>query len=149
MNLIDQLAKKLGVYNFDPSNVDLIIAGYPMTDFTSVTLTPNQKRTTIQGIDVMYHTYVDVPTFCDINISILPSCADLQFMEDLQDALEVNKGYFEVSLKQNGRFLGVYDCYFKNDSADTMNRDANDKTYELVGVKQNDVLFKSGSYLDL
>lgn len=141
MKLIDQIIKKVGVYNFDPSNSEVIIAGYSMQDFTNVTLTPTQRRVTNQGVDSIYHTYVDVPYHFELSISILPACSDLQFMEDLQDALDIMKGYFEVTLKQNGRFIGTYDCYFKNDSADVINSEANDKTYDLVAVKQNDSVF--------
>lgn len=141
MKLIDQIIKKVGVYNFDPSNSEVIIAGYSMQDFTNVTLTPTQRRVTNQGVDAIYHTYVDVPYHFELSISILPACSDLQFMEDLQDALDIMKGYFEVTLKQNGRFIGTYDCYFKNDSADVINSEANDKTYDLVAVKQNDSAF--------
>ena len=149
MNIIDKIVKKVGVYNFDPSDTDLIIAGYTMSDYTGVTLTPNQRRRTEQGIDPLYHTYVDLPSYCDLSVTILPACPDLQFMEDLQDALELMKGYFEVTLKQNGRFIGTYDCYFKNDSADVVSGDANDKTYEMVAVKQNDSVFRVEDGLDL
>lgn len=142
MKILDKIIKLVGVSNYDPSDIELVIAGYSLNDFTSVVLTPNQRRKTEQGVDPLYHTYVDIPSYCNLSVSILPACADLEFMEGLQDAMDRMKGYFEVMIKTNGRFIGVFDCYFDKDSSENLNDDPVDKTYDMIAVKQEDSVIR-------
>ncbi|QMP18962.1 hypothetical protein FKOIJHOC_00002 [Acinetobacter phage Ab_121] len=134
-DLIDKILQKVGFYNFDPSDVDFIVAGYSMTDFTRLSITPTQKRVTIQGIDKFYHTYVKVPHYYKISFDLLPVCKDVQVMEELSMVLDELGGGFEVIIKSNGRFVGNFRCYFEADSADMFTEEATDKTYEMVAVK--------------
>lgn len=146
---LDKILRKVGVYNFDPSNAEIVICGFPLNDFTNATIQASEKRQSEQGVDVTYHTYVVLPTTYDINISFLAACPDIKFMEDLQDYLDINKGYFELSAKQNGRYLGKFDCYFKGESGDTFAEDAEDKSYTLVALKQDDSIFKQEQFLEV
>lgn len=137
--LMEYVAKSVGgVYNFDPSDIDLIVAGRAMQDFTALSIVPTQKRRTEQGVDVTYHTFVDLPTYAELSISVFPSCSDLTFLTGLQKELNFRGGWFEVTIKSNGRFIGTYDCYFQSDSSDSFSDDGADKSYNLVGVKQAD-----------
>jgi len=131
------------MYDFDPSTTELTIAGYAMQDFTSLSIVNNDRRRSVQGVDPTYHTYEDLPTFSEITVSVLASCPDLEFMDGLEKALSRMKGYFEVSITSNGRFIGIYDCYFKNDSNESFTDDANDKVFDMVAVKQDDAIFSN------
>lgn len=144
MNISEFLRNRLGVSNFDITDVQLYVAGHSLNDFTNINLTPDQNRRTEQGIDPTYHTYVTLPSYCTLTISFLPECPDMRFMEELQKALHELKGYFEVTLKYNKRFIGTYDCYFKMDSADSISSEASDKSYEMVAVRQYDNNLKQG-----
>lgn len=134
-DMIDKILQKVGFYNFNPSDVDFTVAGYPMSDFTSLTIVPTQRRVTIQGIDRLYHTYADLPSYYKISFSLLAVCKDVEMMELLATTLNEKGGGFEVVIKSNGRFVGNFRGYFELDSADSFNEEANDKTYDIVAIK--------------
>lgn len=133
--MIDKILEKVGFYNFDPSDVDFIVAGYSMSDFTKLSIVPTQKRITIQGIDKNYHTYANVPSYYKISFDLLAVCKDVQMMEELSMALDEAGGSFDVIIKSNGRFIGTFKCYFESDSSDMLSDESNDKTYDMVGIK--------------
>lgn len=134
-NMIDKILEKVGFYNFDPSDIEFVVAGYPMSDFTRLSIVPTQKQNTIQGIDKHYHTYAKIPHYYKISFDILPVCKDLQVMEELVMALDEMDGSFDVVIKSNGRFIGTFKCYFESDSSDMFSEEGTDKTYDLVAVK--------------
>ncbi|QIW91544.1 tail tube protein [Acinetobacter phage vB_AbaM_P1] len=134
-DMIDKILQKVGFYNFDPSDVEFIVAGYSMNDFTRLSIVPTQKRITIQGIDKHYHTYAKIPHYYRISFDVLPVCKDLQVIEELNMALEEMDGSFDVVIKSQGRFLGTFKCYFEVDSSDILSEEATDKTYEMVAIK--------------
>lgn len=139
-DIIQKILDTVGVYNFDPSDIDFIISGYALSDITGATITPNAKVVSYQGIDPLYHTYAKVPSTYKISFTLLQVCKDVRFMEDLQRAFDRMGGSIPVTIKSNGRFIGQFKCYFESDSADVLGTEANDKSYDLVAVKLPDVI---------
>lgn len=134
-NFIQKALDEFGVYNFDVQASELKIAGHTLMDYIEFTVTPTQKRRTEQGISQNYHTYVNLPNYATISVTVLNGGKDALMLRQMEEYFTENTGAIIIDIVENTVHMGSYRCYLSTDASLTVNESAPDKTYEFVGVK--------------
>ena len=149
MNLLDKVLRTVGVFNVDPSDIQVYICDTLMEDITKFTLRPTEKRRTETGINSVYHTYVTIPHHYKATIDVLPESHDMYFLHRLDNAIGVVGSYFEMTVIYNGRNLGIFDCYTEKEADEDFSTESGDTSFEIVCVRQTEQYIAMDDELEL
>ena len=55
----------------------------------------------------------------------------------MQDYIQNNGGYFNITLSSSGKFRGSYSCFFLNDSDVVIDIEPDDETFEFGAIRED------------
>jgi hypothetical protein len=137
MALLDFIKRVTGIETYDASDSEVIVANYPLSDFTRVVITNSETSKLEVGVDPSYQVPVSIVPTTSISISLLPNSEDVEYLESLQDYLEKNGGYFNITVSNSGKFRGTYSCFFLNDSDVVIDTEPDDEVFEFGAVRED------------
>lgn len=137
MALLDAVKKVTGIETYDASDSEVIVANYPLSDFTRVLIANSETSKLEVGVDPSYQVPVSIVPTTTISISLLPNSDDVDFLESLQDYIQGNGGYFNITISNSGKFRGSYSCFFLNDSDVVIDVEPDDETFEFGAVRED------------
>ena len=137
MALMDFIKKVTGIETYDASDSEVIVANHPLSDFTRVVISNSETSKLEVGVDPNYQVPVTTVPTTTISISLLPNSEDVDFLERLQDYIQSNGGYFNISITNSGKFRGSYSCFFLNDSDVVIDVEPDDETFEFGAVRED------------
>ena len=137
MALMDFIKRVTGIETYDASDSEVIVANQPLSDFTRVVISNSETSKLEVGVDPNYQVPVTTVPTTTISISLLPNSEDVDFLERLQDYIQSNGGYFNISITNSGKFRGSYSCFFLNDSDVVIDVEPDDETFEFGAVRED------------
>lgn len=137
MALLDFIKRVTGIETYDVSDSEVIVANHPLSDFTRVVITNSETSKLEVGVDPSYQVPVSIVPTTTISISLLPNSEDVEYLESLQDYLEKNGGYFNITVSNSGKFRGTYSCFFLNDSDVVIDTEPDDEVFEFGAVRED------------
>lgn len=137
MALLDFIKRVTGIETYDASDSEVIVANHPLSDFTRVVITNSETSKLEVGVDPSYQVPVSIVPTTTISISLLPNSEDVEYLESLQDYLEKNGGYFNITVSSSGKFRGTYSCFFLNDSDVVIDTEPDDEVFEFGAVRED------------
>ena len=137
MALLDLVKRVTGIETYDASNSEVIVANHPLSDFTRVVITNSETSKLEVGVDPSYQVPVSIVPTTTISIILLPNSEDVEYLESLQDYLEKNGGYFNITVSNSGKFRGTYSCFFLNDSDVVIDTEPDDEVFEFGAVRED------------
>lgn len=137
MALLDFIKRVTGIETYDASDSEVIVANHPLSDFTRVVVTNSETSKLEVGVDPSYQVPVSIVPTTTISISLLPNSEDVEYLESLQDYLEKNGGYFNITVSNSGKFRGTYSCFFLNDSDVVIDTEPDDEVFEFGAVRED------------
>ena len=137
MALMNFIKNVTGIETYDASDSEVIVANHPLSDFTRVVISNSETSKLEVGVDPNYQTPVSIVPTTTISISLLPNSEDVEYLESLQDYLEKNGGYFNITVSNSGKFRGTYSCFFLNDSDVVIDTEPDDEVFEFGAVRED------------
>ena len=137
MALMDFIKNVTGIETYDASDSEVIVANHPLSDFTRVVITNSETSKLEVGVDPSYQVPVSIVPTTTISISLLPNSEDVEYLESLQDYLQKNGGYFNITVSNSGKFRGTYSCFFLNDSDVVIDTEPDDEVFEFGAVRED------------
>lgn len=137
MALLDFIKRVTGIETYDASGSEVIVANRPLSDFTRVVITNSETSKLEVGVDPSYQVPVSIVPTTTISISLLPNSEDVEYLESLQDYLEKNGGYFNITVSNSGKFRGTYSCFFLTDSDVVIDTEPDDEVFEFGAVRED------------
>lgn len=137
MALLDLIKRVTGIETYDASDSEVILANHPLSDFTRVVITNSETSKLEVGVDPSYQVPISIVPTTTISISLLPNSEDVEYLESLQDYLEKNGGYFNITVSNSGKFRGTYSCFFLNDSDVVIDTEPDDEVFEFGAVRED------------
>ena len=147
MGVLDELSDKanslLGKYGlnnvvkrqtqlYDSSKNTILVAGIPLVGVVSSSINAENILKQEQGIDVNDTTYYETIESNTLTITLLPTSPSNDLLKDLRNAQQKTKGWFSVSVHENGKLEGVYKAYILSMPQKDMQTDSNDRVYVLA-----------------
>ena len=117
---------------YDPSKNVIIIAGITLEGWTSATINSDTVLGQEQGID---HRYTAMYTKFEqrtLTISFLPTSWQLFLLRDLTQMQLNTKGWFRLSISENGILMNVYHAQVISTPEITMDRESQDRTFTFL-----------------
>ena len=149
MALLDLVKKVTGIETYDASDSEVIIANFPLSDFTRVSIVTTETSKLEVGVDPSYQVPVSTVPTTTISIALLPNSGDVEFLESLQDYIQTNGGYFTITISNSGKFRGSYSCFFLKSSDVIIDIEPDDETFNFGAVREDRGLSKKDLGRDL
>lgn len=137
MALLDTVKRVTGIETYDASNSEVIVAEFPLSDFTKVVVTNSEISKLEVGADPSYQVPVTIVPTTTIALSLLPNSDDVDFLESLQDYIQNNGGYFNITISNSGKFRGTYSCFFLSESDVVVDVEPDDEVFEFGAVRED------------
>lgn len=137
MALMDLIKRATGIETYDASDSEVIVANHPLSDFTRVVITHSETSKLEVGVDPNYQVPVSTVPTTTIQISLLPNSEDVSFLESLQDYIQNNGGYFNVTISNSGKFRGTYSCFFLKESDVVIDVEPDDEVFEFGAIRED------------
>lgn len=137
MALMDFIKRVTGIETYDASDSEVIVANHTLSDFTRVVITNSETSKLEVGVDPSYQVPVTIVPTTTISISLLPNSEDVEYLESLQDYIQKNGGYFNITVSNSGKFRGAYSCFFLNDSDVVIDTEPDDEVFEFGAVRED------------
>ena len=137
MALLDVVKRVTGIETYDASDSEVIVANHPLSDFTRVVISTSETSKLEVGVDPSYQVPVSIVPTVTISVSLLPNSEDVSFLESLQDYIQANGGYFNITIANSGKFRGSYSCFFLNNSDVVIDVEPDDETFEFGAVRED------------
>ena len=117
---------------YDSSKNTILVAGIPLVGVVSSSINAENILKQEQGIDVNYTVYYETIESSTLTITLLPTAPSNDLFKDLRIAQQKTKGWFSVSVHENGKLEGVYKAYILSMPQKDMQTDSNDRVYVLA-----------------
>ena len=137
MALLDVVKRVTGIETYDASDSEVIVANHPLSDFTRVVISTSETSKLEVGVDPSYQVPVSIVPTVTISVSLLPNSEDVDFLESLQDYVQDNGGYFNITIANSGKFRGIYSCFFLNTSDVVIDVEPDDEVFEFGAVRED------------
>ena len=137
MALLDLVQRVTGIETYDASDSEVIIANFPLSDFTRVTITTTETNKLEVGVDASYQVPVSIVPTTTISINLLPNSDDVEFLESLEDFVQKNGGSFHITISNSGKFRGTYSCFFLKSSDVVIDIEPDDEVFEFGAVRED------------
>lgn len=145
MSLLEELSNKAsGVLNkypilnplikrqssiYDASLNTIIVANIPLIGVVSSSISAESVLKQEQGVDVAYTIHYetfDIPT---LTVSLLPTSPSNKVLTELRNAQHKSKGWFSLSVHENGVIVGHYKAYILSMPQKDMQVESGDMVY--------------------
>lgn len=129
------LAEKLATRSsnvYDPSKNTIIVAGIPLSGWTTATINSDTILGQEQGID---HRYTAMYTKFEqrtLSVSFLPTSWQLFLLRDLAQMQLNTKGWFRISVSENGVLMNVYHAQVISTPEITMDKESPDRVFTFL-----------------
>lgn len=137
MALLDTVKRVTGIETYDASDSEVIVAEFPLSDFTKVVITNSEISKLEVGVDPSYQVPVTIVPTTTITLSLLPNSDDVDFLESLQDYIQKSGGYFNITISNSGKFRGTYSCFFLSESDVVVDVEPDDEVFEFGAVRED------------
>ena len=137
MALLDLVQRVTGIETYDASDSEVIIANFPLSDFTRVTITTTETNKLEVGVDASYQVPVSIVPTTTISINLLPNSDDVEFLESLEDFIQKNGGSFHITISNSGKFRGTYSCFFLKSSDVVIDIEPDGEVFEFGTVRED------------
>ena len=137
MALLDFIRNLTGITTYDSSDSVVIVANKYLSDFTKVTITTTEVNKLESGVDVNYQIPVSIAPTTTISISLLPESEDKKFLNDLQDYLQMNGGYFQITISNGDKYAGTYSCFFIKETDTDVDIEPEDYVFEFGAIRED------------
>lgn len=137
MALLDTVKRVTGIETYDASDSEVIVAEFPLSDFTKVVITNSEISKLEVGVDPSYQVPVTIVPTTTIALSLLPNSDDVDFLESLQDYIQKSGGYFNITISNSGKFRGTYSCFFLSESDVVVDVEPDDEVFEFGAVRED------------
>ena len=117
---------------YDSSKNTILVAGIPLVGVVSSSINAENILKQEQGVDVNYTVYYETIESSTLTITLLPTSPSNDLLKDLRVAQQKTKGWFSVSVHENGKLEGVYKAYILSMTQKDMQIDSNDRVYVLA-----------------
>ena len=117
---------------YDSSKNTILVAGIPLVGVVSSSINAENILKQEQGIDVNYTVYYETIESSTLTITLLPTAPSNDLFKDLRNTQQKTKGWFSVSVHENGKLEGVYKAYILSMPQKDMQIDSNDRVYVLA-----------------
>ena len=149
MALLDLIKRVTGIETYDASDSEVIVANHPLSDFTRVSIVTTETSKLEVGVDSSYQVPVSIVPTTTISIALLPNSGDVEFLESLQDYIQINGGYFTTTISNSGKFRGSYSCFCLKSSDVIIDTEPDDETLDFGAVREDRGLSKKDLGRDL
>lgn len=137
MALLDVIKDITGIDTYNASDSEVIVANFPLSDFTRVVIATSEENKFEVGVDPSYQVPVSIVPTTTISISLLPNSEDVEFLESLQDFIQKNGGSFNITISNSGKFRGSYSCAFMKSSDIVIDTEPDDEVFEFGAVRED------------
>ena len=137
MALLDLIKRVTGIETYDASDSEVIVANHPLSDFTRVSIVTTETSKLEVGVDSSYQVPVSTVPTTTISIALLPNSGDVEFLESLQDYIQINGGYFTTTISNSGKFRGSYSCFCLKSSDVIIDTEPDDETFDFGAVRED------------
>lgn len=137
MALLGTVKRVTGIETYDASDSEVIVAEFPLSDFTRVVITNSEISKLEVGVDPSYQVPVTIVPTTTIALSLLPNSDDVDFLESLQDYIQKSGGYFNITISNSGKFRGTYSCFFLSESDVVVDVEPDDEVFEFGAVRED------------
>ena len=117
---------------YDSSKNTILVAGIPLVGVVSSSINAENILKQEQGIDVNYTVHYETIESSTLTITLLPTSPSNELLKDLRNTQQKTKGWFSVSVHENGKLEGVYKSYILSMPQKDMQTDSNDRVYVLA-----------------
>ena len=119
---------------YNASKNSIIVAGVVLEGVVNSTINSNVMTRQETGIDYYYTTYYENIEPRTLTITLLPTSPSLQVILDLTRKQKTVKGWFNITVNENGNIVNVYRAWVISLPELSMQQEANDR--EIVfGIK--------------
>lgn len=119
---------------YDASLNKIIVAGFPLDGVVSSIVSADTITKQETGIDYYYTTYYQSLEQRTLTVQILPTANCLSVLRLLAFEQQDSKGWFNISVHENGKIENVYRAWIINLPDVANSKEAENKTY-MFGVK--------------
>ena len=107
---------------YDSSKNTILVAGIPLVGVVSSSINAENILKQEQGVDVNYTIYYETIESNTLTITLLPTSPSNDLIKDLRVAQQKTKGWFSVSVHENGKLRCLQGIYLINDTERYANR---------------------------
>ena len=93
---------------YDSAKNKIIVAGYPLDGVVSATISSDTLTRQESGIDYQYMAIVESTNVRTLTVTVLPTASCLEIIRLLALRQIQNKGWFNISVHENGNIVNVY-----------------------------------------
>lgn len=136
INIGDFLKRSAASYDCTQSTIT--IAGYKIESLTSAVLKPSESFTVEKGIGDQYYTAIRQKEVYMLDVTLLPVSETYEFLIRLKEHCDINNTYFDVTVVDNGTFIGNFDAHFMNIPSVSISENPEDKTFSFSMMKSTD-----------
>lgn len=137
MALLEVVKNLTGIETYDASDSEVIVANFPLSDFTRVSIIPTEGNKLEVGLDPSYQVPVSIVPTITISISLLANSGDVEFLESLEDYIQKNGGGFQITISNSGKFRGTYTCFFLKPSDVVIDVEPDDEVFEFGAIRED------------
>lgn len=119
---------------YDASKNMIVVAGMPLDGVISSVVSADSITRQETGIDYYYTTYYEVITQRTLSVTVLPTAKCLDTLRMLALKQLETKGWFNISVHENGAIINVYRGWIIDLPEISMSQDAADRTITF-GIK--------------
>ena len=119
-------------YNSDKNRI--IVAGLPLDGVVSSTLNADVITKQEIGIDYYYTTYYHSIEQRTLTVTFLPTARSLDVLRDLALKQQISRGWFNLSIHENGKIVNVYRAWIISLPEISMQQEAGDREV-IFGIK--------------
>lgn len=119
---------------YDASKSMVVVAGMPLDGIISSVISADSITRQETGIDYYYTTYYEVITQRTLTVTVLPTAKCLDTLRMLALKQLETKGWFNISVHENGNIINVYRGWIIDLPEIGMSQDAADRTITF-GIK--------------
>ncbi len=137
MALLEVVKSLTGIETYDASDSEVIVANFPLSDFTRVVINTSEISRLEVGLDSSYQVPVSTVPTVTISISLLANSEDVNFLESLEDYIQKSGGYFNITISNSGKFRGTYSCFFLKPSDVVIDVEPDDEVFEFGAIRED------------
>lgn len=134
---LDSITGMTGIITYDSKDSNVVVAGKNLTEYTKISVSSTENTRWELGVDANYAIPVTLPSTTTIRIHLLPCSKDSEYLKELQEYIINNEGWFEITIINNGKLSGLYQCFFIKDGDEDIDLDPEDEVFEFGGLRMD------------
>lgn len=114
---------------YDASKNKINVAGVQLDGVTSATLGAETITKAEQGTSKFYYAFYELDEIRTLTVNLLPTAKCIDVLEGLAFAQNKKKGYFTITVIENGVPVDVYKAHIISTPSRTMQLEADERTF--------------------